>query len=221
MEDMAQSSCDIYRDYVCEQDDFVTYFRQATPEQELSSLPLGSRPSKRKSDGGIESLRAIPWIFAWSQNRLVVPSWLGFGQAISDAGVTHKDAIKDMLDNWPYFRARISLTEMVYLKSDINISKLYDQSLVEKSLLPMGEALRTQLTADRKTVLELLGQTESLESDPWNLTSFNLRRPYLLPLHLLQIEALKRLRKQPEHPVCEQLLMVSMTGIATGMRNTG
>tara|TARA_R110000764_G_scaffold3784_1_gene15594 strand:- start:3451 stop:6042 length:2592 start_codon:yes stop_codon:yes gene_type:complete len=221
MEDMAQSSCDIYRDYVCEQDDFVTYFRQATPEQELSSLPLGSRPSKRKSDGGIESLRAIPWIFAWSQNRLVVPSWLGFGQAISDAGLTHKDAIKDMLDNWPYFRARISLTEMVYLKSDINISKLYDQSLVEKSLLPMGEALRTQLTADRKTVLELLGQTESLESDPWNLTSFNLRRPYLLPLHLLQIEALKRLRKQPEHPVCEQLLMVSMTGIATGMRNTG
>ena len=221
MEDMAKSSCEIYRNYVCEQDDFVTYFRQATPEQELSSLPLGSRPSKRKSDGGIESLRAIPWIFAWSQNRLVVPSWLGFGEALANADAEHQNTIKDMLENWPYFRARISLTEMVYLKSDINISKLYDQSLVESELMPMGEGLRTQLTADRKTVLELLGQTESLESDPWNLASFNLRRPYLLPLHLLQIEALKRLRKQPEHPVCEQLLMVSMTGIATGMRNTG
>ena len=221
MEEMAKQSCAIYRNYVCDQDDFVTYFRQATPEQELSSLPLGSRPSKRKSDGGIESLRAIPWIFAWSQNRLVVPSWLGFGQAIADGCTNHKAAIKDMLDNWPYFRARISLTEMVYSKSDTDISRLYDKSLVSKALLPMGEALREQLAADKKIVLELLGQTETLESDQWNLTSFNLRRPYLLPLHLLQIEALKRLRQQPEHPVCEQLLMVSMTGIATGMRNTG
>ena len=150
-----------------------------------------------------------------------MPSWLGFGEALANADAEHQNTIKDMLENWPYFRARISLTEMVYLKSDINISKLYDQSLVESELMPMGEGLRTQLTADRRTVLELLGQTESLESDPWNLASFNLRRPYLLPLHLLQIEALKRLRKQPEHPVCEQLLMVSMTGIATGMRNTG
>ncbi|MEW6983964.1 phosphoenolpyruvate carboxylase [Colwelliaceae bacterium 6471] len=221
MDDMARRSCDIYRNYVCEQDDFVTYFRQATPEQELSSLPLGSRPSKRKSDGGIESLRAIPWIFAWSQNRLVVPSWLGFGQAIAEVGQQHNDIIQDMLTNWPYFRARVSLTEMVYLKSDTDISKLYDQSLVEPYLQPLGEKLRAQLTADKATLLALLGQNETLESDEWNLASFQLRRPYLLPLHLLQIEALKRLRKQPEHPVCEQLLMVSMTGIATGMRNTG
>lgn len=221
MDEMAQRSCEIYRDYVCEQDDFVTYFRQATPEQELSSLPLGSRPSKRKSDGGIESLRAIPWIFAWSQNRLVVPSWLGFGQAISEIADQQSSIIEDMLENWPYFRARISLTEMVYLKSDSQISKMYDESLVEPALQPLGDGLREQLAADKATVLKLLKQTESLESDQWNLTSFQLRQPYLLPLHLLQIEALKRLRKQPEHPLCEQLLMVSMTGIATGMRNTG
>lgn len=221
MDDMAKRSCAIYRDYVCEQEDFVTYFRQATPEQELSSLPLGSRPSKRKSDGGIESLRAIPWIFSWSQNRLVVPSWLGSGQAIAEYSQTQGDIIKDMLTNWPYFKARISLTEMVYLKSDTTISKLYDDNLVAPNLQPMGDALRTQLTKDKAFILQLLGQTESLESDQWNLTSFNLRRPYLLPLHLMQVEALKRLRKQPEHPVCEQLLMVTMTGIATGMRNTG
>jgi len=121
MDEMSERSCAVYRDYVCEQEDFVKYFRQATPEQELSSLPLGSRPSKRKSDGGIESLRAIPWIFSWSQNRLVVPSWLGSGQAISEYNQTQGDVIKDMLDNWAYFRARISLTEMVYLKSDTNI----------------------------------------------------------------------------------------------------
>ncbi|GHE98247.1 phosphoenolpyruvate carboxylase [Thalassotalea profundi] len=221
MDEMASRSCDIYRDYVCKQNDFVTYFRQATPEQELSSLPLGSRPSKRKSDGGIESLRAIPWIFAWSQNRLVVPSWLGFGQAISEIADKQSSTIEDMLDNWPYFRARISLTEMVYLKSDSQISKMYDESLVEPRLHSLGDGLRAQLAADKGTILKLLKQTESLESDQWNLTSFQLRQPYLLPLHLLQIEALKRLRKQPEHPLCEQLLMVSMTGIATGMRNTG
>jgi phosphoenolpyruvate carboxylase len=221
MDDMSERSCEVYRDYVCEQEDFVKYFRQATPEQELSSLPLGSRPSKRKSDGGIESLRAIPWIFSWSQNRLVVPSWLGSGQAISEYNQTQGDVIKDMLDNWAYFRARISLTEMVYLKSDTEISQLYDQSLVDPVLQPMGDALRAQLTKDKTFILKLLGQTETLETDQWNLTSFNLRKPYLLPLHLMQIEALKRLRKQPEHPVCEQLLMVSMTGIATGMLNTG
>ncbi|GAA0817200.1 phosphoenolpyruvate carboxylase [Colwellia asteriadis] len=221
MDDMAKRSCDIYRSYICDQEDFVTYFRQATPEQELSSLPLGSRPSKRKSDGGIESLRAIPWIFAWSQNRLVVPSWLGFGQAIEEIGQKQSYTIQDMLENWPYFRARVSLTEMVYLKSDSRISKMYDQHLVEPELQAMGDELRSQLAKDKATVLKLLGQTETLESDQWNLTSFQLRQPYLLPLHLLQIEALKRLRKQPEHPLCEQLLMVSMTGIATGMRNTG
>ncbi len=221
MDEMATRSCQIYRDYVCHQPDFVTYFRQATPEQELSSLPLGSRPSKRRSDGGIESLRAIPWIFAWSQNRLVVPSWLGLGQAISEFNEQHQQTILDMLTNWPYFRARISLTEMVYLKSDTDISKLYDQHLVEPRLQPLGEQLRSQLTADKATILSLLGQSETMESDQWNLASFQLRRPYLLPLHLLQIEALKRLRQQPEHPLCEQLLMVSMTGIATGMRNTG
>ncbi|WP_448564542.1 phosphoenolpyruvate carboxylase [Thalassotalea ganghwensis] len=221
MDKMAKRSCEIYRGYVCDKEDFVRYFRQATPEQELSSLPLGSRPSKRKSDGGIESLRAIPWIFAWSQNRLVVPSWLGFGQAINEVIDEYESVIEDMLNNWPYFKARVSLTEMVYLKSNSNIAKLYDESLVEPQLQPLGNELRAQLAKDKQTVLHLLKQTESLQGDQWNLASFQLRQPYLLPLHLLQIEALKRLRKQPEHPICEQLLMVSMTGIATGMRNTG
>ncbi|WP_440877353.1 phosphoenolpyruvate carboxylase [Thalassotalea sp. PLHSN55] len=221
MDEMAARSCEIYRDYVCHQQDFVTYFRQATPEQELSSLPLGSRPSKRKSDGGIESLRAIPWIFAWSQNRLVVPSWLGFGQALAEIGEQQSSVIKDMLENWSYFRARISLTEMVYLKADPVISQLYDNTLVSAELQSLGTELRSQLVKDKEKVLQLLGQTESLESDQWNRTSFQLRQPYLLPLHLLQIEALKRLRCQDKASSCEQLLMVTMTGVATGMRNTG
>lgn len=220
MDKMAEQSCDYYRSYVQENADFVRYFRQATPEQELSSLPLGSRPSKRRADGGIESLRAIPWIFAWSQNRLVVPSWLGLGQAIED-NFDQQALMEQMLTSWPYFKARISLTEMVYLKSNTRMSALYDQALVEDDLKATGETLRTQLKADEQTVLKLLGQDQPLANDPWNLHSFELRRPYLMPLHLMQIEALKRLREQPENKDYEQLLMVTMAGIATGMRNTG
>lgn len=221
MDKMSTMSCQRYRSYVKDNENFVTYFRQATPEQELSSLPLGSRPSKRRVDGGIESLRAIPWIFAWSQNRLVLPSWLGLGEAIRHYYASDAQLMQEMLQQWPYFRARISLTEMLYLKSDTEISSLYDQALVEPSLQPMGEELRTQLGADEQSILTLLKQQHTLENDPWNRDSFELRKPYLLPLHLIQIEALKRLRKKPEHPACEQVLMVSMAGIASGMRNTG
>ena len=221
MNKMAAVSCDIYRGYIREESEFVAYFRQATPEQELSSLPLGSRPSKRRSDGGIESLRAIPWIFAWSQNRLVLPSWLGLGQSIAKFYQDNQFTMQDMLDNWPYFKARISLTEMVYLKSDTRLSQLYDNVLVDPKLQGLGNTLRKQLQSDEQAVLKLLNQDQTMESDPWNLSSFNLRKPYLVPLHLMQIEVLKRLREKPEHPECEQVLMVTMAGIATGMRNTG
>lgn len=221
MDDMAESSCAMYRSYVQTNENFVKYFRQATPEQELASLPLGSRPSKRKSDGGIESLRAIPWIFAWSQNRLVVPSWLGLGSAIEQAYQANSELMRDMLTTWPYFKSRISLTEMVYTKSDGQIAALYDEALVDDDLKYMGEELRQQLATDKKTLLNLLAQDSLLKNDQWNFNSFELRRGYLAPLHLIQIEALKRLRQQPEHPDNEQLLMVTMAGIATGMRNTG
>lgn len=220
MDKMAEQSCAQYRSYVQDKPDFVRYFRQATPEQELSSLPLGSRPSKRRADGGIESLRAIPWIFAWSQNRMVVPSWLGLGQALADNLDSH-ETMQEMLAEWPYFNSRISLTEMVYLKSEPMVASLYDEALVEDELKSLGEELREQLKSDEKTVLSLLGQEQSMERDQWNLNSFELRQPYLLPLHVMQIEALKRLRDNPEHPVYEQLLMVTMAGVATGMRNTG
>lgn len=221
MDNMAAESCGEYRSYVQGNPDFVSYFRQATPEQELGALPLGSRPSKRKKDGGIESLRAIPWIFAWSQNRLVVPSWLGLGGAIASQLENNRSLMEEMIERWPYFKARISLTEMVYVKSDQQVAQLYDDSLVEENLKPIGKGLRDQLKQDEKAVLNLLQQDQSLQNDQWNLNSFALRQPYLLPLHLMQVESLQRLRSNPEHPTYEQLLMLTMAGIATGMRNTG
>lgn len=221
IEEMAHSSCEIYRSYVQTNADFVKYFRQATPEQELSSLPLGSRPSKRNPDGGIESLRAIPWIFAWAQNRLVVPSWLGLGGAIKESYAQNSALMKDMLKHWPYFKSRISLTEMVFSKSDSVMSELYDNALVSDDLKSMGEDLRAQLATDKETLLTLLDQSTFLEKDPWSSTSFEVRRMYLQPLHLMQIEALKRLRAHPDEHENDQLLMVTMAGVATGMRNTG
>lgn len=163
MDRMADYSCDVYRSYIRDKQDFVRYFRQATPEQELGSLPLGSRPSKRVPNGGIDSLRAIPWIFAWSQNRLVVPSWLGLGQSIEHFYQQESALIKEMYNQWPYFRSRMSLTEMVYLKSDTQISNLYDETLVEPALKPIGDGLRDQVVKDEKTLLEVLAQSHTLE----------------------------------------------------------
>ncbi|MBB3166842.1 phosphoenolpyruvate carboxylase [Simiduia aestuariiviva] len=225
MDSMANRACATYRSYVREQPDFVRYFRQATPEQELGQLPLGSRPAKRKSSGGIESLRAIPWIFAWTQNRLVLPSWLGFGSALKAALNEDQAALlKDMQQQWPFFRSRLAMMEMVYSKANTEISALYDARLVEESLRPMGRELRDQLTGDVETLLEFLGQQRLLERDAWGQQSLDVRQSYLVPLHLAQIELLARVRANGDDNQvsdCNRALMVAMTGIAAGMRNTG
>lgn len=227
MDTMAERSCSHYRRFVQGNDEFVRYFRQATPEQELSSLPLGSRPSKRKVDGGIESLRAIPWIFAWSQNRLMVPSWLGFASALQvsiDAG--QSDLLKEMQSQWPYFQSRIALLEMVFVKASDRTAERYDQRLVEPALQSIGAELRQQLNADIDTLLSFLGSEQLMAQDRWNFDSFAVRKPYLAPLHCLQVELLERLRGNTDNnltsdPELERSLMVTMTGIASGLRNTG
>lgn len=225
LDSMADTACKTYRHYIREEPDFVRYFRQATPEQELGQLPLGSRPAKRKAEGGIESLRAIPWIFAWSQNRLVLPSWLGFGTALKQAVDNGSaDLLKDMQANWPFMRSRLAMMEMVYSKSDSHIASLYDARLVDDSLKGLGQALRNQLSEDTATLLNFLGQQALLENDAWGAQSLDVREIYLVPLHLLQIELLARVRaKQDVDQVsdCNRALMVAMAGIAAGMRNTG
>ncbi len=134
METLSEVSCEAYRDVVRGHKDFVPYFRAATPEMELGKLPLGSRPSKRNPNGGVESLRAIPWIFAWSQNRLLLPAWLGAGQAIQfsvDHG--HLNQLEEMCREWPFFSTRLGMLEMVFTKTDPSISKYYDEKLVDPS----------------------------------------------------------------------------------------
>ena len=224
MDELSTISCDIYRGVVRGDKDFVPYFRSATPEQELSKLPLGSRPAKRNPNGGVESLRAIPWIFAWMQNRLMLPAWLGAGASIRQIIEQGKgDVIHEMCENWPFFSTRIGMLEMVFSKSDTWLSQQYDQRLVKKELWYLGENLRKQLEDDIQTVLSLSHQSELMSDLPWIADSIALRNIYTDPLNLLQVELLHRFRENPEqvNPDVEQALMITITGIAAGMRNTG
>mgnify|MGYP003630185264 CR=1 FL=1 len=221
MEQMSADSCAAYRAVVREEADFVAYFRHATPEQELAKLPLGSRPARRVGGGGIESLRAIPWIFAWSQNRLMLPAWLGAGAAIRLAMESGEgETLRAMFRQWPFFAVRITMLEMVYAKSDSGISQFYDNCLVPPQWLPLGEALRAQLKADCSTVLDIAGREQLLDDQPWIKQSMQLRDIYTDPLNYLQAELLQRQRTQPES-FLEHAIMVTIAGIAAGMRNTG
>ena len=221
MDSLSDSSCDYYRPYVRDNVDFVSYFREATPEQELAKLPLGSRPARRKSGGGIASLRAIPWIFAWTQNRLMLPAWLGAGQAFKDLMAAGKiDTLKEMSQHWPFFSTRLSMLEMVFAKADSGLSEYYDQKLVSHQYREIGEQLRAQLASDIDVILELLGESELLQHQSWSRESIQLRNIYTDPLNFLQAELLERNRKQQDD-VIDQAIMVTIAGIAAGMRNTG
>lgn len=224
MDQGSQISCEIYRGIVRGEPDFVPYFRAATPELELSKLPLGSRPAKRNPNGGVESLRAIPWIFAWMQNRLMLPAWLGAGAALSQLIEKGNEALlKEMCQQWPFFSTRIGMLEMVFSKADLWLAEHYDQRLVPEQLHHLGKLLRSQLQADIKTVLSLAHEGQLMADLPWVAESIALRNVYTDPLNLLQVELLQRLRSQGDNPnpQLEQALMITITGIAAGMRNTG
>ncbi|MCW9698319.1 phosphoenolpyruvate carboxylase [Avibacterium sp. 20-129] len=224
MDELSRTSCDIYRRVVRGDKDFVPYFRSATPEQELSKLPLGSRPAKRNPNGGVESLRAIPWIFAWMQNRLMLPAWLGAGASVRLAIEQGKgNIIEEMCKQWPFFSTRIGMLEMVFSKTDTWLSEHYDQHLVKPELWYLGQSLREQLKADIQTILSLSHEDQLMSDLPWIAESIALRNIYTDPLNLLQVELLRRLRENPENPNpdVEQALMITITGIAAGMRNTG
>lgn len=217
-------SCEIYRGIVRGEPDFVPYFRAATPELELSKLPLGSRPAKRNPNGGVESLRAIPWIFAWMQNRLMLPAWLGAGAALRQLMEQGNEAqLKEMCAEWTFFSTRIGMLEMVFSKADLWLAEYYDQRLVPTDLQPLGTALRSQLQADIKTVISLSHEGQLMADLPWIAESIAQRNIYTDPLNLLQVELLHRLRAQGDNPnpKLEQALMITITGIAAGMRNTG
>lgn len=228
MNSMTDLSVQVYRQTVRENPHFVKYLRTVTPELELQMLPLGSRPAKRKVSGGIESLRAIPWVFAWTQIRLMLPAWLGTGAAINqviDQG--QKALLDEMLQQWPYFQTLIDMLEMVLSKADGHVALYYEAHLTDdEDLKILGEQLRQRLKDAVQTLLALKGESQLLSSNDVLDQSMKVRKPYLLPLHLLQAELMKRRRRylaeqQAEHTPVDHALMVSIAGIAAGLRNTG
>ncbi|WP_180006918.1 MULTISPECIES: phosphoenolpyruvate carboxylase [unclassified Acinetobacter] len=228
MHSMTDLSVQVYRQTVRENPHFVKYLRTVTPELELQMLPLGSRPAKRKVSGGIESLRAIPWVFAWTQIRLMLPAWLGTGAAINQVIAQDQQALlEEMLREWPYFQTLVDMLEMVLSKADGHIALYYEAHLTEdEELKALGAELRQRLKDAVQTLLALKGESQLLSSNDVLDQSMKVRKPYLLPLHLLQAELMKRRRQylnsqQAEHSPVDHALMVTIAGIAAGLRNTG
>lgn len=224
MQDLSRVSAAKYKETVAEEPNFIHYFQSATPTKELKKLAIGSRPDSRANMDSLSKLRAIPWIFAWTQNRLLLPSWAGIGVALQHAYDTKRGAeLATMNENWPFFHAMLSMCEMVFAKADINVAQHYEQRLVAPKLQSLGTKLRDQFKQAKEVLLKVLGEDRLLEHNPVLDRSIQLRNPYLLPLHLLQVELLYRVRDDEEHVQEEvlQALLVSIAGIAAGMRNTG
>ena len=223
MAEMSAVSVEAYRHVVREKAEFVPYFRQVTPEQELGRLLIGSRPAKRKAQGGIESLRAIPWVFAWTQTRLMLPAWLGIGEALDAVLPTHKDTLCDMLKHWPFFYALMDMLDMVLTKADSQIAAYYDDCLAEPDMKAFGEDLRTRLQ-HTKDMAHRIAADQALREERQALRqSLTVRNTYADPLNLLQAEVMRRLRsgQVADERAVEDALMLCIAGISAAMKNTG
>ncbi|MDQ3205038.1 MAG: phosphoenolpyruvate carboxylase, partial [Pseudomonadota bacterium] len=216
-----------YRALVHEHPDFPAYFRAATPIDVIERLRIGSRPSKRAGSGDVDSLRAIPWVFAWSQNRAGLTAWYGVGTALQRSLEAHgREALAEMARDWPFFGTLVDDVEMVLAKSDPGIFECYSRLA---SALPQGDlharmhpgiAGEFQRTVD--CVLAIKDETRLLERDLRLRQSIRLRNPYVDPISLLQVDLLARWRVagSPDGALL-QALMATVNGIAAGVQNTG
>ena len=220
---LAEDARAVYREVVYDDPRFIEYFRTATPEVELGTVPIGSRPVRRTQEMGVDSLRAIPWVFAWTQTRLLLPSWLGTGEALTaalDRG--DHDILREMYERWPFFRSTLDLIAMVLAESDVRIAAEYDRRLVPPALQDVGADLRHRLESTVKSVLHVMGKERLLTENAVLRRSIEVRNPYVYPINLVQIELLRRLRENRDpDPQIANAFMVTVNGIAAGMRNTG
>ncbi|KAG6759687.1 hypothetical protein POTOM_036172 [Populus tomentosa] len=223
MDEISEISCQSYRSTVYENPEFLAYFHEATPQAELGFLNIGSRPTRRKSSTGIGHLRAIPWVFAWTQTRFVLPAWLGVGaglKGVCEKG--HTQELKAMYKEWPFFQSTIDLIEMILGKADIHIAKHYDEVLVsDEKRRELGAELRRELLTTEKCVLVVSGHEKLSENNRSLRRLIESRLPYLNPMNLLQVEILKRLRSDDDNHKLRDALLITINGIAAGMRNTG
>ena len=223
MDNIGRDSCTAYRDVVFHDPNFIGYFKNATPESELGNLNIGSRPTRRKKNASVSSLRAIPWIFAWTQTRLALPAWLGIGQALRiaiDNG--HLSALQEMYEEWPFFQSTVDLIEMIMAKSNPGIASLYEETLVEnEEELALGHKLREYFDVTCELLLAVSQHQRMGENNKTLRRLIDTRRPYLDPINYLQVEILRRLRMDSNNQALRDALLITINGIAAGMRNTG
>jgi phosphoenolpyruvate carboxylase len=223
---LSDVSCEAYRRIVRHDERFVPYFRAATPEQEFANLNIGSRPAKRNPKGGVESLRAIPWNFSWTQTRLNLPSWLGVGEAVSGI-LSSEDGekLREMYREWPSFRTTIDMVEMVLAKSEPSIAKHYDDMLVtDPKAKELGADIRGLHLKTEDAVLDLTGHDVLSENNKMLQRLLQVRNPYVDVLNCLQAETLQRVRKLDsidDDLVLKDCMLTTITGVANGMGNTG
>jgi phosphoenolpyruvate carboxylase len=218
-----------YRSLVYETPDFARYFHQSTPLKEIVDLKIGSRPAARTASGRIEDLRAIPWVFSWSQARVNLPGWYGFGSAVSgyqEALGAHAGAeLKTLYQSSPYFANLVSNIEMVMAKANLDIARRYSELVDDQA---MAKAIFARIEAEWHKTLEALhlvtGRSDLVGNNPALAHSISLRMPYLDPLNLLQVKLIKQLRAGQNEAQTETVkkgIQLTINGISAGLRNTG
>jgi phosphoenolpyruvate carboxylase len=230
MEQLATRSFEMYRDLV-DQPGFIQFFGSATPIDEIESLNIGSRPARRRGERTLADLRAIPWVFSWTQNRCLIPAWYGLGTAlveILESDQTAWRTICNMFRQWPFFRATIDNAALALAKSDMFIAARYAQ-LVEDD--EVRQRIWTKIISEKdravSATIAITNSEDLLASTPWLKASIDARNPYIDPLNLIQIELICRRRTLGDESAVDhadrirKLLRLTVQGIAAGMRTTG
>jgi phosphoenolpyruvate carboxylase len=226
MEELSQEAFGAYRSLVYETAGLVDFFYAATPITEIAELHAGSRPVARTASRRIEDLRAIPWVFSWSLARVMLPGWFGFGTAVdlflARRGAGGMKLLREMYSRWPFFRTLLSNMDMVLAKSDIHIASLYAELVPDKELgKQIFGRIRSEMESSIGNLLTITEQGELLDSNPWLARSFRNRVPYIDPLNHLQVEALKRYRAGETDDRIKRAVLMTINGIAAGLRNSG